>query len=189
MNGAACSADGVEFDGKDDYVDIDDWEWGGATSFEAHLKYDSFNSYSRVFDFGNVAGSDNVLLCNAGNSSTIWWDVRQGFAQRYLATSKFDSSTWTHVLITVKDTTMKVYKNGALVDTKNDGWEPYVLTRTQHLLGNRFEGDRAFDGTIAYLKMWHDVEVRISYFSIPFCSLSKPLSSSSPHPSSPRPTL
>jgi len=29
MNGASCSAEGMEFDGGDDYVDIDDWEWGG----------------------------------------------------------------------------------------------------------------------------------------------------------------
>ena len=53
MNGPTCSATGIAFDGSNDYVDIDDWEWGGATSFEVYVKYNVFNYYSRVFDFGS----------------------------------------------------------------------------------------------------------------------------------------
>ncbi|GMI21657.1 hypothetical protein TeGR_g1926, partial [Tetraparma gracilis] len=34
MNGAACSAEGVTFDGTNDYVDIEPWEWGGAVTIE-----------------------------------------------------------------------------------------------------------------------------------------------------------
>ena len=62
---------------------------------------------------------------------------------------------------------MKVYKNGvldAMGGTKTNGWEPNVITRTQNWLGR--SGDPTsdyFDGTIAYLKIWHGVELQQSY--------------------------
>ena len=161
-NGPTCSDDGIVLDGNDDYLDINDWEWGGAVAFEVYVKYDSFNHQSRVFDFGSGAGSDNVVLCNDGTTSTIYWAALQGSTNKYLDTSNFDSATWTHVVVSIKDTTMKVYKNGILVGTNTDGWEPNVLTRTQHWLGrSAWLGlhDGYFDGTIGYLKMWHGVEL------------------------------
>ena len=115
--GATCSADGIVLDGNDDYIDIDDWEWGGTTAIEVYVKYDTFNSHSRVFDFGNGESSDNFLLSNDGTSSTIASGVLQGSRDKYLTTSNFDSATWTHVVVTVKDRSMTMYKNGVLVGT------------------------------------------------------------------------
>ena len=163
MNGATCGTDGVTLDGSDDYVDIDDFEFGGTTSFESYVKFDNFKSYSRIFDFGNGENSDNVILANQGTSSTIGWHVRQGATNKYLVASNFDSSTWTHVVVTVSGTTMKIYKNGFLVGTNTDGHEPNVLTRTQHWLGrSAWSANGYFDGTIAYLKMWQGVELQQS---------------------------
>ena len=59
-------------------VDIEDWTWGRTTSFEVHIKYDSFNDYSSIFYFGDGGGSDNVILGNSGTTSTISWNVRPG---------------------------------------------------------------------------------------------------------------
>ncbi|GMH80857.1 hypothetical protein TrST_g10650 [Triparma strigata] len=161
VNGPVCGADGLRLDGNDDYVDINDWTWGGTTSIEVYVKYDSFNSYSHVLDFGSGDSSDNVVLNNYGTTSTIGWYVYQGPTNKYLTTSNFDSSTWTHVVVTVSGTTMKIYKNGALAGTKTDGHEPNVLTRTQHWLGrSAWSHHGYFDGTIAYLKMWHGVELQ-----------------------------
>ncbi|GMH49832.1 hypothetical protein TrVE_jg302 [Triparma verrucosa] len=56
-------------------------------------------------------------------------------------------------------TTMKIYKNSALAGTMTDGHEPNVLTRTQHWLGRSAWPDGYFDGTIAYVKMWHGLEL------------------------------
>ncbi|GMI22645.1 hypothetical protein TrCOL_g1248 [Triparma columacea] len=161
-NGATCSTEGMVFDGVNDWVDIDDWEWGGTTSIEVYVKYDSFNSYSPVFDFSNGAQSDNVRLANSGTISTIGWSVRQGLTNKYVSTSNFDSSTWTHVVVTVSGTTMKVYKNGALIGTNTDAWEPVVLTRSQHWLGrSAWSSDGYLDGTIAKLKIWHNKELSL----------------------------
>jgi hypothetical protein len=38
MNGASCTAEGVAFDGVDDYVDLDDWQWGGALTIEVYVR-------------------------------------------------------------------------------------------------------------------------------------------------------
>ena len=160
-NGATCSADGIVLDGSDDYVDISDWEWGGTTSFEVYVKHDSFTFNNRVFDFGSGEMSENVMLYNDESSSTIGWDVCQGSTFKNIFASNFDSTTWTHVVVTVKGTTMSMYKNGVLVGISNDGHEPKVMTRTNHIIGATDRGGmgRFLDGTIAYLKMWHGLEL------------------------------
>ena len=43
INGPTCSSNGIPLDGNDDYIDIDDFEFGGITSFEVYIKYNSFN--------------------------------------------------------------------------------------------------------------------------------------------------
>lgn len=59
------------FDGVDDYVQIEtlpasiNWRDGFTIEFKA--KWDAFNSWSRIFDFGNGAESDNILVTNPTN--------------------------------------------------------------------------------------------------------------------------
>ena len=135
-----------------------------------YVKCDRFNLYSRVFDFGNVESSynvessDNVYLANLGTTSTIGWLVRTQLSQvKWLYTSNWDSSAWNHVVVTVSGTTMKVYKNGVLAGTKTDGHEPNILTRTQQWFGRSARSsDGYFNGTIAYVKVWHGVELQPS---------------------------
>lgn len=77
---AQCSALGITFDaGNQQWMLVDPWNWGGATSFETYVKFSSFNGWSRVFDFGNGQQSDNVLLANNGNSGVIAFDGKPQF--------------------------------------------------------------------------------------------------------------
>ena len=65
-------------------------------------------------------------------------------------------------MVTTKNTTFKVYKNGFLVGTNIDGHEPNVMTRANHIIGAAHEKNGMnyfFDGTIAYMKIWHGVEL------------------------------
>ena len=62
-NGPTCSSYGMYFDGVDDYLVLTNWNWGGATSFEVFVKFQSFSqTWSRIFDFGSGLSSDNVIL-------------------------------------------------------------------------------------------------------------------------------
>ncbi|GMH75621.1 hypothetical protein TL16_g06821 [Triparma laevis f. inornata] len=163
LNGPQCFADGITLDGIDDYVEIDNWEWGDTTTIEAYVKYDSFNKYSRVLDFSNGEASNNVMLMNHNIDSTIVWEVRKGETSNHLEGSsfeKFDPFTWTHVVVTVSGTNMNMYKNGELVGYKDDGSDPTVLTRSQHWLGrSAWQWDGHFQGTFGYVKIWHNVEL------------------------------
>ena len=164
MNGA-CTAEGVSLDGVDDYVDIDDWEWGGATSFEMLAKYENFNNYSPVFCFGNGEDGDSVYVANRKTESAIYWSVRQGDSQEYVREDGWDQSSWTHVVVTVSGTTMKIHKNGVLLATDTDGHEPLTMTRTKHWLGRPYADTYStgvlgyFNGTVAFVRVWHGVEL------------------------------
>jgi hypothetical protein len=65
FNSPICSPLGAVFLGTNQYFKIDSWQWGGiSTSFEIFAAYATFNTNSRLFDFGSGAGSDNVFLGN-----------------------------------------------------------------------------------------------------------------------------
>lgn len=79
-NGAMIKEDeednvGLYFDGINDYVDIVDLpdtidvESGFTIEFDA--KWLKFNSYSRIFDFGNGSWSDNIFVSNVGTSANV----------------------------------------------------------------------------------------------------------------------
>ncbi|GMI41460.1 hypothetical protein TeGR_g5044, partial [Tetraparma gracilis] len=104
MNGASCTSEGVAFDGVDDYVDLDDWEWGGALTIESYVKYDTFHKWSRVLDFSD-AGADNVILANYATSSTVAFNVVQGQQWKDLYSSNWDQSEWVHVVATASGST------------------------------------------------------------------------------------
>ncbi|GMI21665.1 hypothetical protein TeGR_g12949, partial [Tetraparma gracilis] len=55
---------------------------------------------------------------------------------------------------------MKVYKNGVLAGSNENGYEPNTMTRTNHFLGrSNWDSDPFLDGSIAFLRMWHDEEL------------------------------
>ena len=146
--------EGLIFDGEDDHVELDPWAVGGAMSVEAFVKYESFNYYSRVIDFGNGAGSDNIILANSFTSSDVEWSVRQGSSEKFIAPSNFwVLGEWIHVVATVTDGgAMAIYKNGMLEGSKPDGHAPLPMTRTNHYVGKScWATDPYFHGMIRYL--------------------------------------
>jgi len=164
--GGELTAEGAKFDGKSGYTALSPLETGGTTSFEFYAWLDSFTHHGRILDFCNGAHNENIILftglSNTGVPSKIGWQTRQGSEDKGLYTSNFDLSAWTHVVATVSGNTMKLYKNGVLVGTNCNGWEPKVMTRKYNIIGAaNWNGMlEYFHGTIAYLKMWHGVELQ-----------------------------
>lgn len=68
-NGPTCSSYGMYFDGVDDYLQLTNWYWGGATSFEVFIKFEAFKSWSRIFEFADTGGAHFVNLANCETSS------------------------------------------------------------------------------------------------------------------------
>jgi len=168
MNGAACSADGMEFDGVDDYLDLTPWPFGGEPmSVEVYVKYGAFKSWSRIFDFGDGEADDNVVLLNVWTSATARFTIyvgegggngggSEGYVQDCGCTHvSVTQDAWVHLVATVDGSTMKIYVDGVLTGTETNGLEPASLTRTQHWVGKSHWDNEYLDATIAYLRFWH----------------------------------
>merc|ERR1711965_1045458 len=88
-NGADCiSGTGVFLDGVDDYVSLQAWAWGDAPlTVEAYVQYGEFNSWSKVFDFGNGENDDTVFLANQNTGGDATFAVVVGNGSRWAATA------------------------------------------------------------------------------------------------------
>ena len=162
MNGATCSSDGMVFDGSDDYVDVTPWPFGGeAMTVEAYVKLDQFDNWEHVLNFHNTNSEEAIFFAVFDSDGTTnRWSVRQGSTELVLDTSDFwAAATWIHVVLTTEDTTMKTYKNGALVDTTTSGQEPVATTRDNHWLGKAPDAwnQGVIEGTIAYIRFWDGI--------------------------------
>jgi hypothetical protein len=152
------------FDGVDDYVNIDDWSWGGTTSVEAYAMYNSFDRWSRIFDFGSGAPDNSLILAHYSSTSGLMFRNYEGGTK---GNGWFDNSqapwfwsagTFVHVVVTVEKPNIRAYKDGALFTSRSDnGNSVTTMTRTYHWLGRSVWGatNGYLDGTIAYLRIWH----------------------------------
>ena len=161
MNGAYCSADGMVFDGTDDYLDVTPWQFGGSITVEAFVKYASIpaSEWLRIMCFSDSDGTDRVELTNQDGTGMARIVVRTGgtyYAHSSTSSSVFEVDKWAHIVATVEGTTAKIYVNGVLESTGSNVPEPGTATRDYHYIGGRVDNaDSYFDGTIAYLRLWH----------------------------------
>ena len=84
QNGALIKLDnegrqGLYFDGEDDYVDIVDLpetiNWSGGFTIEFEAKWLAFQRYSRIFDFGNGARSNNIFVSNTAFQNILAFET------------------------------------------------------------------------------------------------------------------
>jgi hypothetical protein len=142
LNGATCSPSGLSLDGVGAYAVINNWgTWGGSASFEVYVKYSSFKTNGRIFDFDNAGGSSAaVFLGNMDLSPDLYFAARsdrQGNAPgdqlkpstHWPATGANDQtaiSDWVHAVVTVNDSQLVSYFNGdvfAVVVSLREGLE------------------------------------------------------------------
>ena len=159
QGGAKRTKEGLVLDGKTGYAKLDTWEWGGPTSLEVLVKYDSFDTNgANVLYFGQNNGHDGVYVCNNnyGGNARISWGVYQGpnWKDLHKDSASFDLA-WTHIVVTTNGSEMCVYKNGRLAGTSTDGWDPIALNRDHHCIGSVRGTDNFLHGTVAYLRLWH----------------------------------
>jgi hypothetical protein len=146
-----CTDEGIKFEGtSSQYVNLDNFYFGGATSIEMYAKHDAYNYDSQLFYAADdTSFTDAVAVKNDDALSSIQFQVWQGSTAKRLNAGDFSNTEWTHVVVTVEGKTMNLYENGVLVGSKRDAWEPTWKQRQFHRLGAN-----SFNGTIAYFRMW-----------------------------------
>ena len=150
----------LDFDGVDDYGTIDSLETGGAMTFSAWVNYDSFNGWSRIFNFGDNTGSagtsannvNRIVLSNKGTTNNLRFRIfgSDGVTNSTVDIDNFWSTdTWIHVTATVDETgLMRVYKNGELAGELAGGIVPVEKVRNHNYIGSRDSSGNKFDGQL-----------------------------------------
>ena len=126
---------------------------GGVMSISTWVKFDSLDqNWSRVFDFGNGAGNNNILLGHVGTGSTLGFEVVNNPGTttngKLHISNFFTAGEWVHVTATIDATgLMSIYKNGELAGS-NQGVVPDESVRTHNYIGKSNWNDGALDGSI-----------------------------------------
>jgi len=149
----------VKLDGVDDYLSLLEMTHDFSKGFtvEAWVCYDSFNSWSRIIDFGNGERSDNIVLANDGISNNVVLAVYVGGASQHItAWDVLELGQWTHLVATVDESgNAKLYKNGKEIQAGQVNL-PSTLTRANNYIGkSNWSQDGYFDGKLSDVRLWN----------------------------------
>jgi hypothetical protein len=133
---------------------------GGSLSISFTAKWDAFNTWSRVVDFGCGPASDNITITNFEKGKTLVADVYRGTSRKRLLMSSALTVGKSHrYLFTVSDTgCMRMLRDGQLLGELVGGYVPREVDRL-HLLvgGSNWPTDGGFHGCVAELSVWRGV--------------------------------
>ncbi|SVD36559.1 uncharacterized protein METZ01_LOCUS389413, partial [marine metagenome] len=106
-------------DPNGDYLTGESFEIGGAISVAVWVKYLTFANWSRMIDFGNGAGQQNLVFANEGGGRSGAWDVKQtaGGDENFRIGNFWLQNEWMHAVVMVEDngtnqSRMRFFRNG-----------------------------------------------------------------------------
>ncbi|NCR53851.1 MAG: LamG domain-containing protein [Microcystis aeruginosa L211-07] len=149
---------GLVFDGVDDYVSLSDinHNFSDGITVEAWVWYDSFQSHSRIIDFGNGAGVDNILFANQATSSELYLGI-QGQEYQSIKTSSgvLETGKWIHLAFTIDGSgNAELYKNGEQIQSGKIHL-PNTIKRTKNYIArSNWSSDSYFQGKISDVRLW-----------------------------------
>ncbi len=156
---SATTQGAVQLDGANGYVTLPpmDIDFSQGMTFEAWVYYEQFKSYSRLCDLGCGAPSDNIVITNPGNSTSLALYVFRGTTEKSIAaTNALVLNTWMHLSFSIDPSGLaKIYKNGQLL-TSGQLHLPDGKLRTKNFLGkSNWEGDGLLQGKLAEVRLWN----------------------------------
>ncbi|MGB0175520.1 MAG: LamG domain-containing protein, partial [Owenweeksia sp.] len=159
FSGTGTPANGLNFDGSDDYASVSDnssFDFSSGLTAEAWVKPDNLNSHaSLVSKFANGQREFSLLLLSSG---VMEYSITfNGSSEQYFGgNTTLSAGNWYHIALTFDGTTMRAYVNG-----NSDG--STLASGTIHngtsdlYIGARSEGNlsRYFDGTLDEVRIWN----------------------------------
>ena len=149
------------FDGAGGYIDLPDItspsNWSGLT-FTFYTNFGSgANNFERIFDFGNGAQSNNIIVGREGVSGNIFIEIyRDASSGGYCrsTTNSIGVSTWNYWAITMNGSTCNIYKNNVLNASQAYTYLPWARTLSNNYIGKSNWADAAFEGGISDLAIY-----------------------------------
>ena len=170
----------LNFDGVDDYAELPtlpesiNWQDGITIEFEAN--WEQFNTFSRIFDFGN-AKADTISVYNFSNSNGLTFNYLNSVTSEQNRVIKDElivenevAKYRMNITKTSDGYTTNFYKNSELV-LSNFSTTGYMknIDRTTNFLGkSNYDSDKFFKGKIYNLKitqadgtvvLWYDFSI------------------------------
>ncbi|MFM6107462.1 MAG: LamG-like jellyroll fold domain-containing protein, partial [Sphaerospermopsis kisseleviana] len=150
----------LSFDGKDDYVALpaanNDYSQG--FTVEAWVQYSSFQqSWSRIIDFGNGQGQNNIVLGHVGTSNNLGFHLYSSAGTDIIEIpNALEIGKWTHIVVTIdKSGEAKLYQNGQLVQTKPFHLPDNIDRKLNYIAKSNWSNDGYFEGQITEVRLWN----------------------------------
>ncbi len=159
-NQQAMARQAIEFNGRNDYVQVPEINdnFSSGITLQGWVRFDRFNKWSRVMDFGNGTDKDNIVIANSSTSNTLAFDTRNGSggATQLTASNVLTAGEWCHIAGTIDSTgTASLYLNGKEVAFGTLKL-PASIKRSKNYIGrSNWSGDKYFDGAICELQIWN----------------------------------
>ena len=147
----------LDLDGVDDHVRVPAGIWfSNEFTIETWVYARSYNSYSRVIDFGNGAPSDNVILVlsEASTGRPDFSVVRGVTVQTITPPDLIPLNEWVHLAVTLRSNAATLYVNGVAV-VSGPVTAPNAVNRINNYIGrSNWAGDGYANALFDDLRLW-----------------------------------
>lgn len=154
------STNALDFDGGTNYVTAPPAVYfNGDFTIECWVYPKSFGNWSRIIDFGNGSGSNNVLLAYTYGTSgapALYVEGTQFAASQTLALNQ-----WSHIAATLNGTTATIYINGISAGTATFP-SPVNITRNKCYIGkSNWNDDPNANAIFDELRIWNTAKTQL----------------------------
>ncbi|MGK7919557.1 MAG: LamG domain-containing protein, partial [Trichodesmium sp.] len=149
----------LNFDGVDDYIQMPEMnvDYSQGLTVGAWVHYESFKNWSRIIDFGNDPGSDNILFANQGTTANLTLHNYLGATNHPIQVDgTLEQKKWLYLAATIDESgNGKIYKNGQEVGSGSSSI-PNNVNRTQNYVGkSNWSADQLFHGKMSNLRLYN----------------------------------
>ena len=148
--------DVLYLDGRDGYVQLPDGltDRLSSVTVEAWVKWEKFNNWSRVFDFGREGNA--MVVQNEKKKNTLNFRIWDRGGKQHGTQGKLSTTgAWTHVAVTAGSRGMELYVNGNHVDEDRYSGGGDVASGGRNYIGkSNWPKDKLFQGHISEFRVW-----------------------------------
>lgn len=159
----------LQFNGTNGYIDAPDGVYfgGGDFTLSCWVKANTYAGWSRVFDFGNGASNNNVLMAitngTTGRPATETYNGTVSGGQITSGAVQTGTNIWSFLVYTFSAGTGRVYKDGVQIASGTQTAPPSVLRTMCYIGRSNWAGDAyanaAFDEFRIYNRQLSSLEI------------------------------
>ena len=149
-----CSSDSAIYFNKG-YLQVPSGVYfSGDFTVTAWINFNSYQSYSRIIDFGNGKNNENIIFSMNAAGSYLLGEIYSGSSVRSLDSNfRINLSQWYFVTFVLNGRRGYIYLNGNQIES-NQLSVPNNITRTSNYIGKSNSGDTNADAIYDDIKIF-----------------------------------